>query len=485
MREHEIEYPCMPDGIAEMTRAGPRCWFCSSPWPDQDHLNIHLIAQCRESDGRPRNYTRMANLINHVEHFHGASDGRRLAEKWRNTNKNGKKYYACGFCISCYTSLAEQTNHIDVQHWNHGQELKDWQPNNVILGLLLQPNVHDAWNGLVARHNVPRATHFSWHTSIIGDLQQKLEQSRDSAENLARWTFMQSSYYQRHGAEIETSAQSGLLDNACREPRVALTPQMPEKESGTVQTYEPSMGHVRIPPSLPSHPLANHMRYAHANMPNSNMSDYGSNLSGFRYGLSGGPDTPPRPHPGAGGRDISRNPTHPNMDFDNSSDQPWSNTSNAMHADTSFNSHDESFGYDLGIPDAHASNTIYEDWSNWQNIFNQRGYRGMVPTQPAHPAEHQAQAGETLDAAELDRFLSSHLDTSLPISEEVPDRRFAPFSVAVHKRKHSGSTTIGPNTDGEVDVEMDVNTGQRSRYRPGDDHVRRRRRNDFSALYGI
>jgi len=422
----------------------------------------------------------MANLINHVEHFHGASDGRRLAEKWRNTNKNGKKYYACGVCISCYTSLAEQTNHIDVQHWNHGQELKDWQPNNVILGLLLQPNVHDAWNGLVARHNVPRATHFSWHTSIIGDLQQKLEQSRDSAENLARWTFMQSSYYQRHGAEIETSAQSGLLDNACREPRVALTPQMPEKESGTVQTYEPSMGHVRIPPSLPSHPLANHMRYAHANMPNSNMSDCGSNLSGFQYGLSGGPDTPP----GAGGRDISHNPTHPNIGLYNSSDQPWSNANSAMHTDNSFNSHDESFGYDFSFQDAHASNTIYEDWSNWQNIFDQGGSRGIVPTQPTQPAQRQAQAGETLDAAELDRFLSSHLDTSLPISEEVPDRRFAPFSVAVHKRKHSGSKAIGPNTEGEgeVDVEMDVNTGQRSRYRPGDDHVRRRRRNDSRSF---
>lgn len=83
----------------------------------------------------------------------------------------------------------------------------------------------------------------------------------------------------------------------------------------------------------------------------------------------------------------------------------------------------------------------------------------------------------------MDGFLSSYRDTTLPINQDIPDRRIAPFAITVSKRKRPGSVITDNDTRREADMDIEVHNGQRSRYRSGDDHLRRKRRSDLDTDY--
>ena len=112
--------------------------------------------------------------------------GESLADNWR--CDQGKKFWACGFCVMLFLSFKDRLQHIGKEHYDQGQKLEEWDANKVIKGLLLQPRVHAAWNGLVDAHCFHKASEFTWETSDWKDLQQKLEigpTDERSAESLA------------------------------------------------------------------------------------------------------------------------------------------------------------------------------------------------------------------------------------------------------------------------------------------------------------
>ncbi|KAK0507219.1 hypothetical protein JMJ35_010257 [Cladonia borealis] len=203
MREHETIYHCMPDGPVKYTEAGQECYFCGAPDPEETHLATHAVSKCCGQYAKRQTYTRRVNLSNHIRDVHKTSEDHAsaLAQSWADFNKNKIKFFSCGFCICCFPTLAEKSNHIDMEHWRQHQELKEWNNNKVILGLLLQPGVKEEWHQrLMSAVIGPEFDPLfnpapQWASSEVEHLQLQLEIGEDSAAALARLAFERSSYY--------------------------------------------------------------------------------------------------------------------------------------------------------------------------------------------------------------------------------------------------------------------------------------------------
>ena len=67
------------------------------------------------------------------------------------------------------------------------QDISEWNLNNVIHGLLLQPDVQISWSGLLADAStaIQRIEDLTWDISAAEDLIGRLELSREPAYDLA------------------------------------------------------------------------------------------------------------------------------------------------------------------------------------------------------------------------------------------------------------------------------------------------------------
>ena len=212
MREHETEYPCMPDGPVKVTEAGAECCFCGAPNPDQAHFATHDVSKCYGQFAERQSYTRRVNLRNHIKDIHSTSEDHAssLAKAWGDGHKNKRKSFSCGFCICHFPTLKEQIGHIHGKHWSQHQEPKEWDKNKVILGLLLQPDVKEAWQQLLSARIDPKFDPQynpapQWDPSVVEHVQLQLETRVGSAAALARLAFDKSSYYFVHQANISNS----------------------------------------------------------------------------------------------------------------------------------------------------------------------------------------------------------------------------------------------------------------------------------------
>ena len=103
-----------------------------------------------------------------------------------------KDAWGCGFCASLLTTWEERCEHIAL----HFEEKRSkWNFTNVILGLLKQPDVSQAWNLMLAQrfgeqHNWPQLT---WESKKCNRLRYKLETKWDTrvfdVEKLVQETF--------------------------------------------------------------------------------------------------------------------------------------------------------------------------------------------------------------------------------------------------------------------------------------------------------
>ena len=213
MREHETEYPCMPDGPVKVTEAGAECCFCGAPNPNEAHFATHDVSECYGQFAEGRSYTRRVNLRNHIMDIHHISKDHAssLAKAWCDGNKNKRKFFSCGFCIYHFPTLKEQIGHIHGKHWSQHQEPKEWDKNKVILGLLLQPDVKEAWQQLLMSAGIdpkfdPQYNPApQWDPSVVEHVQLQLETRVDSAAALARLAFDKSSYRSGYQANISNS----------------------------------------------------------------------------------------------------------------------------------------------------------------------------------------------------------------------------------------------------------------------------------------
>ena len=187
IREHEKRYYCVPRESVVVTEDVPRCAFCHDVSnPDLKHLNTHSVPECIG-----RKYTRKKTLIKHLEKNHGVDDGSVLAGQCEYTVI--KKYFACGFCVSCFSSLQEQVNHIDA-HYKSSKHIRDWDSDKVIRGLLSQPIVNEYWRSGLAEQPHLKESCFKWDPKLVKKLQRRLERSQEPADVLFAATIHQSNY---------------------------------------------------------------------------------------------------------------------------------------------------------------------------------------------------------------------------------------------------------------------------------------------------
>lgn len=185
MKEHDEMYCCSPLGSVEVVEGYLQCAFCHLPSPDQSHLDSHDASACAE---KPRQYTRKVTLVRHLRTQHGVIESSALADQWR--SKAEKRFLSCGFCVSLFTSINDQLNHID-NHFKQHCEIATWDFTKVIRGLLLQPAIDRSWTEVSATYD---HFGFSWDQASNKDLQRRLEMSDESSGELAVAAFNCSVY---------------------------------------------------------------------------------------------------------------------------------------------------------------------------------------------------------------------------------------------------------------------------------------------------
>ena len=201
MKEHEARYRCMPSGPIEYTADGAKCAFCGLRDPSQSHCEIHKALPCANKSWDVRSYTRKPHFITHLK-THRVPNCAELADRWKDTVD--KKHFSCGFCVAHFHTLIQQLNHIDVAHYKLFHHVRDWDSNNVIRGLLLQPGVAESWRRILALNPDLTESRLRWDLSVSKNMQFRLEMGNEPAEVLAEAAFNESTYDSSHQGEAET-----------------------------------------------------------------------------------------------------------------------------------------------------------------------------------------------------------------------------------------------------------------------------------------
>ena len=98
-----------------------------------------------------------------------------------------KRAWGCGFCCQALLTWDERIDHI-AQHYEEGSKPSEWDYSSVILSLLMQPSVIDAWKTLI---NARFGFHSEqwlvcrWSQENTVGLQAGLEGDCEDLENLA------------------------------------------------------------------------------------------------------------------------------------------------------------------------------------------------------------------------------------------------------------------------------------------------------------
>lgn len=171
-KEHETKYVCMLKGLFEITEDGRRCILCGALNQPDSHHSAHNIRPCLEASNRP-SFKRRYDMVGHLKDAHNISNGGIVADKWR--CRSSKKAWSCGFCVQLFTSLQHRLKHIGTEHFEKGSCMNDWDLTNVVKGLLLQPEIQEAWQNLLKSLDPFRPSEFKWNKSGNKDLQYRLE----------------------------------------------------------------------------------------------------------------------------------------------------------------------------------------------------------------------------------------------------------------------------------------------------------------------
>ena len=194
MKEHETIWPCMPYGPLEKGEHGLICALCGSVNPNESHIAKHSIGSCGDTITKLRGVSRRGNLEKHLLRSHAVTKARvrGLANSWRTTAK--KKHFSCGFCVCIFSTIHEQLNHIDTDHFKKGQQMTEWSATNVIRGLLLSPKVAGSFQNRISSDPYSYYRKLHWDSKMIEGLQRRLEMAEATAETLAFEAYMMLSF---------------------------------------------------------------------------------------------------------------------------------------------------------------------------------------------------------------------------------------------------------------------------------------------------
>lgn len=183
----------MPNGPVEYTQHGPVCALCHKTDPDSEHLLRHRIFICVGKSGEPLKKSRKTDMVIHLaKHRVHSKDAATLADRWRYALN--KKHFSCGFCVMIFSSIMERLNHIDKEHWRHGQKMEAWELSNCIRGLLLEQEIQAAWRFLLAYHPHVVESNLKWERPLVEGLQLRLEKREETALVLAKAALQLSNY---------------------------------------------------------------------------------------------------------------------------------------------------------------------------------------------------------------------------------------------------------------------------------------------------
>ena len=153
----------------------------------KEHETVWPCSLCIDVDtsGKAKSYSRKHNLVEHLEKIHNfpnnvASDS---ADTWKKTSP--KIYLSCGFCISLFTSIQDQLNHIDNEHFKNMQTIGEWDINKVVQGLLTRRDVSLIWQTFL-QETYPASQEPIWDPVVAEELQSQLERSSEKATDLAK-----------------------------------------------------------------------------------------------------------------------------------------------------------------------------------------------------------------------------------------------------------------------------------------------------------
>ena len=209
-REHEIEFECLSSGKLDDLKEGDACVFCGKSGPDEEHFREHNVGPCRSASKGSTAFKRRRDMVSHLRDKHACTNSKALAEKWQ--SRSQKQAWSCGFCIALFTSLRERHKHIGMEHFGKLQSLRAWSSTKVIEGLLLQPEIREAWRAHLDTKDPFSRQNLSWDNEEMPDLQQRLELgvTSETAEELARATYelSQFDWVSHHTASEEANDPS-------------------------------------------------------------------------------------------------------------------------------------------------------------------------------------------------------------------------------------------------------------------------------------
>ena len=195
-RHEKTVFVCMPEGPTSNTAHGKICVLCGAENPDAKHLQEHNIEPCLNRAVTARTYTRLYQLQKHLE-THNVPKGSFSASRWR--RGCNKQAWACGFCVAYFAKAKERFYHIATKHFECGEDISRWDPSKVVLGLLQQPRVYDAWTKHLKLQYPFSEKDLRWDEtpsrSLITMLELGVRGTGDGAD-LAEAAFTQSDYYQ-------------------------------------------------------------------------------------------------------------------------------------------------------------------------------------------------------------------------------------------------------------------------------------------------
>ena len=225
--EHETKYVCMLEGLFEDTEHGRRCVLCGALNQADSHHLAHNIAPCVEAAKRP-SFKRRYDMVGHLELAHNISNGGVTADKWR--RRSSKKAWSCGFCIQLFPSLRDRLKHIGTEHFEKGQRMNEWEFTNVIQGLLLQPEIREAWQHLLGSLDPFGLSETKWSRCGNENLQHRLETEctgKETPKSLAQAAY--------DSAEYDWSLGKG--DAAAAATTTNMLPNQSTSESSSPQLH--------------------------------------------------------------------------------------------------------------------------------------------------------------------------------------------------------------------------------------------------------
>ena len=232
-------YVCMPDGPKVHKEHRSICVLCGDTNPDESHLKEHNVVQCLKKALTARTYNRRYQLEEHLE-SHGVRKGSTVAEGWR--RGCNKQAWACGFCVAYFNKSTKRFHHIATQHYEHGEDLNNWDATKVILGLLQQPKVYEAWEERMKLQFPNRKQELRWEKTPTRSLITMLElglRNKEDGEALAMAAFIQSDYYQS------------------RFERIPMLPAAPMNPGCGHRGFQPNSGSIQGPDRLGDGPYSN------------------------------------------------------------------------------------------------------------------------------------------------------------------------------------------------------------------------------------